>query len=291
MISFPFKIVPSFLNNNNHPITIPKHLHGDLEKEGLAKKHQEVSIICLNRAKVSGYIYSSSAGYGFYYQIGFHPSRNNPVESLKISDQIQVDITKDGLDINVVLKNKSEHVEIKKLYTEKTSIEHVREATIPQGTIVHVEDKELPDGEFDQAINENRLRIGMVETNTEMAIARQRRGQARIRELTLLKYSSKCALCDVNDPSLLVASHIVGWAELPEARGILSNIICLCRFHDVLFEHGYLSLADDLAVLKKNDIESHTVTLLLDNAMQFRRPYEHLPDPRFLQWHRNRSGL
>jgi len=173
----------------------------------------------------------------------------------------------------------------------ETDIERVQKAILPRGPIVHVEEEDFSDAELDQAVRDNRIRIGIVETNTETSITRQRRGQARIRELTLLNYSSRCAFCDVNDTSLLVASHIVGWAELPEVRGILSNIICLCRFHDVLFEHGYLSLADDLAVLKKANITSPTVMLLLDNTVQFRKPCAHPPDPRFLQWHRNRSGL
>jgi len=291
MISFQFNVGKAFVNYKNHPITIPKNFYEDLKKEGLTTEHQEISIICPDGKKAYGHIYSSSAGFGFFYQISFHSISSNPVESLKVGDRIQVDITKDGPAINVVLKNKSEHVEMKEPYIEKTGIERVREATLPLGTIVHVENKELPDEEFDRAISENRLRIGMVETNTEMAIARQRRGQEQIRKLTLLNYSSRCALCDVNDPSILVASHIVGWAEVPETRGILSNIICLCRFHDVLFEHGLFSLADDLTVLKKANMTSRIVMLLLDNTVQFRKPCAHPPDPRFLQWHRNRSGL
>jgi predicted restriction endonuclease len=31
---------------------------------------------------------------------------------------------------------------------------------------------------------------------------------------------------------------------------MLSNVICLCRFHDALFEQGYWSLANDLSVTK-----------------------------------------
>jgi hypothetical protein len=42
-------------------------------------------------------------------------------------------------------------------------------------------------------------------------------------------------ICDVADPSLLVASHVIGWAERVDTRGDVKNIICLCRFHDALF--------------------------------------------------------
>jgi len=170
-------------------------------------------------------------------------------------------------------------------------MEPARKASSPRGPIIHVEEEELIDEKFEEAVRDNRIRIGIVPTNTETSIARQRRGQDQIRKLTLANYDSMCAFCDVSDPSLLVAGHIVGWAELPDARGILSNIICFCKFHDALFEHGYLSLSDDLAVLKKANIISRTVMLLLDNTVKFRKPCAHPPDPRFLQWHRNRFGL
>ncbi len=170
-------------------------------------------------------------------------------------------------------------------------IKPVREASSPRGSIIHVEEEDISDEKFDEAVRNNQVRIGVVPTNTEISIARQRRGQDRIRKLTLENYDSRCAFCDVSDPSLLVAGHIVGWAESPEARGILSNIICFCKFHDSLFEHGYLSLTDNLAVLKKANIISRTVMLLLDNTVKFRKPCAHPPDPRFLQWHRDRFGL
>jgi hypothetical protein len=107
------------------------------------------------------------------------------------------------------------------------------------GVPIDVESQDLTDEVIDLAIQEERLRMGIVPTDSAVTLARQRRGQERLRRLTLLNYDSMCALCDVNDLSLLITSHIVGWAEAPEARGMLSNVICLCQFHDVLFEQGY----------------------------------------------------
>jgi len=159
------------------------------------------------------------------------------------------------------------------------------------GPPIHVETKDLADEEIDQAIKANRLRIGIVGTDSETILARRRIGQQRLRELTLLNYSSTCALCDVNVPSLLVASHIVGWAKNPEARGILSNLICLCRFHDPLFEQGYWSLTDNLSVLRKSGEMGRIVALLLDPSIQFRKPSAHPPDPLFLQQHRLDYGF
>ena len=153
---------------------------------------------------------------------------------------------------------------------------------------VHIETFEGNTKDVDSLIREERLRIGCIDTGDELALSRRRDGQQRLRELTLLNYSSKCAFCDANDPSLLVASHIVGWAEDQETRGFLSNIICLCRFHDVLFEKGYLSLADDLSVLKASGQTSRTIALLLDTTAHFQKPSEHPPNPEFLRRHRQR---
>lgn len=177
------------------------------------------------------------------------------------------------------------------LPTPDAILERARTAVRPSGTPVDVEAQDLTDDAIDHAITTNRLRIGIVETKTATRLARQRSGQQRLRELTLLNYSSTCAVCDVSDPALLVASHIVAWADLPETRGLLSNIICLCRFHDALFEHGYWSLSDDLVVLRKEEQPSRTIARLLTGATSFRRPRNHPPEPLFLRWHRHRTGI
>jgi HNH endonuclease len=147
---------------------------------------------------------------------------------------------------------------------------------------------------FDEAIDvallANRLKIGIVPTNVQQAIVRQRKGQARLRTLTILNYEASCAVCDITEQRLLIASHIVGWAEGPDHRGDLSNVICLCRIHDPLFEAGYWSLDDSLALLKKR-AQSKTITLVLDAMTAFRPPLKHCPAQCFVKHHRGRSGL
>jgi HNH endonuclease len=161
----------------------------------------------------------------------------------------------------------------------------------PAGIFIHVESQDLTDEVIDRTIREDRLRMGIVPTDSAVALARQRKGQERLRRLTLLNYGSTCALCDVNDASLLIASHIVGWAEAPEACGRLSNVLCLCQFHDVLFERGYWSLADDFTLLRTAQLSSRTIASLLDRTLQFRRPHDHPPASDYLRQHRSRWGL
>jgi len=156
---------------------------------------------------------------------------------------------------------------------------------------IYIEREDLSSGEIDEAIKSNRLLFGYVETGDKLAIQRQRRGQDRLRELTLENYGFQCAICEISDLFLLIASHIFRWSDSPASRGNLSNIICLCKLHDALFEQGYWSLKDDLSILINNKTNSQTIELILNNSVQFKKPKEYPPGIYFLQEHRSRCGF
>lgn len=156
---------------------------------------------------------------------------------------------------------------------------------------IDVETEDLTDEALDWAIKANKLKIGTVETKDQVGLARRRRGQDRIRTLITQYYESRCAICDITDLGLLIASHIVAWAEAPEHRGDLTNVICLCRIHDALFERGYWSLDDNLGVLKRRSTQSRLIHLILDHMDSFRSPIAYQPMPQFLQIHRVHAGF
>jgi hypothetical protein len=157
---------------------------------------------------------------------------------------------------------------------------------------VDLEAQDLSDGELEDAFLEDRVMFcGEIETGSTVGEARRRRGQAKLRELVLRNYNSTCALCDVNDRGLLVASHIIGWSERTDTRGRLSNAVCLCRFHDALFENGYWSLSDDLRVLSRSPIKSGTIRSVLPANISFRRPTSYIPAGEYVRHHRARHGL
>lgn len=154
-----------------------------------------------------------------------------------------------------------------------------------------VEIEDLTDEALDLSLRANKLRLGRVETGDQLALTRRRKGQERIRALIKEDYNSRCAVCDVIDTGLLVASHIVAWAASVEHRGDLTNVICLCRIHDALFERGYWSLADDFALIKRSDLQSRCLTQVLEQMEPFRPPCTFPPASRFLRDHRARSGF
>lgn len=158
-------------------------------------------------------------------------------------------------------------------------------------TPMDVESETLPDEALDIAIRQGKLRLGILPASNQMALARRRKGQHRIRVATLDDYGHRCAFCEINKRSLLVASHIARWRDDPEGRGNLTNVICACRFHDTLFEFGYFSLSNEYQILKTTKVVGSTLALLLDHTTKFRPPSIFQPAPEFLYKHRLRTGL
>ena len=151
--------------------------------------------------------------------------------------------------------------------------------------------EDYPDKALDIAIHREGLLIEDVPTSDIQVLSRRRKGQSRLRALTLSNYDSRCALCDVTNMDLLIASHIVRWTDDSIARGRLSNILCLCRMHDALFEFGYISVDDNLRVLKKPAMTSTVIRYLQETSDRVRKPRSHFPGIAYLQLHRTHNGF
>jgi predicted restriction endonuclease len=163
--------------------------------------------------------------------------------------------------------------------------------TLNQVTI-NASNEDLPDDVLDNAISTGQLKLSDVETSSDVAISRIRRGVHALRKRTLFNYRDSCALCDVNDPSLLVASHISRWADRPEARGLLSNTICFCTLHDKLFEVGYFSMNHELKLIWKTPQPIKVIdTWRQQCTVKFKLPQSITPALHFLDEHRRRVNL
>jgi hypothetical protein len=156
---------------------------------------------------------------------------------------------------------------------------------------ISAEAEDLPEGALEFAAQNNKLTIGILPTSDELALARRRRGQEKIRRVTLENYHRQCALCDVRDIAMLIAGHIARWTDDMEGRGDLTNLICMCKFHDALFESGYFSLANNYEILKKPEGMSKTINYLLRQTEVFRAPTAYPPAASYLTKHRIRSGF
>jgi putative restriction endonuclease len=72
--------------------------------------------------------------------------------------------------------------------------------------------------------------------------------QDRFRKTLLRIYGRCCALCDTRATSMLVASHIVPWAQDSRHRLNPQNGLLLCRQHDAAFECGLVRVDTDGSV-------------------------------------------
>ncbi|MBT2663607.1 HNH endonuclease [Bacillus sp. ISL-45] len=116
-----------------------------------------------------------------------------------------------------------------------------------------------------------------------------RQGQYKLRKALLQYYRSKCALCSINDPKLLVTSHIKTWSTASaEERIDTTNAILLCKLHDGLFENGNISLSDDYNVLYSLDYDFEGQRI--STNLSFSMPTEDYPESVYLQEHRLKHG-
>lgn len=80
---------------------------------------------------------------------------------------------------------------------------------------------------------------------TREAVINVRVNQGEFRNRLLQRYN-RCCLCGVDNPELLVASHIKPWAKSePEEKLDVDNGFLMCPNHDRLFDKGWISFDDD----------------------------------------------
>lgn len=134
--------------------------------------------------------------------------------------------------------------------------------------------------------------------NQSRGIATLRSGQDAIRKHTLKNYSNQCAMCDIDDPEILIASHIVPWSEEKATRGWLENVICLCVLHDALFEQGKITVNSDYTIEFSDQFrrrcydKSNIYSVITQNTKtRLRMPQNTVPSKKLLMRHKSRLSL
>jgi hypothetical protein len=123
---------------------------------------------------------------------------------------------------------------------------------------------------------------------------RVRRGQQFFRQTILNSYSVRCCISGINVPRLLVASHIMRWADHPSERLNPRNGLCLSSIHDAAFDDGLITLDDKLCLVLHKRLRSYFPQTLLEQSFV---PFEGKkielptkvaePDRTFLSFHRD----
>ena len=92
------------------------------------------------------------------------------------------------------------------------------------------------------------IQIPVGETDVARVV-RARRVQSFFRAAVLTSYNSRCAISGIALPELLVASHIIPWADSVERRADPRNGLCLNALFDRAFDRGLITLDADLRVV------------------------------------------
>ncbi len=69
------------------------------------------------------------------------------------------------------------------------------------------------------------------------------RQQDKFRKEVLKAYNYKCAICDISEPKILRAAHIVDVSK--GGNDSVQNGICLCVNHEVAYDNGILRISPD----------------------------------------------
>ena len=113
------------------------------------------------------------------------------------------------------------------------------------------------------------------------ATVRVRRGQDFFRATVLTAYGRRCCLTGCDVEGLLVASHIVPWAEQGHEAHRLNprNGLCLAALQDRAFDQGYIGLDDGLRVIVSTQLRRHagnpavkTTLLALESTLKKGHP-------------------
>ncbi|KAF5047082.1 hypothetical protein DSECCO2_464150 [anaerobic digester metagenome] len=135
--------------------------------------------------------------------------------------------------------------------------------------------------EFDARIKN--LSIDETEVRREVE---QRVGQDIYRNHMLSYWEGRCALTNIGESELLLASHAKPWKDCTSAEerlNVFNGFLLEARF-DRLFDRGFITFDDQGALIVSKRLESSSLSVLgLKQGMELRWiREEHLP---FLHWH------
>jgi len=111
-------------------------------------------------------------------------------------------------------------------------------------------------------------------------------------EMILASYRTRCAICSLPKPELLVASYIVPWPLDVSLRMSPQNGICIFVLHDKAFDKGLLSITDDYRLLLANTLKefSNVVSVqrgfIVYEGHPIILPDRFLPDKECIRFHR-----
>jgi putative restriction endonuclease len=126
---------------------------------------------------------------------------------------------------------------------------------------------------------------------TKLRQVKTRVNQNVFRQIVLANYEGRCALTGIDLTELLVASHIIPWADNEQERLNPENGICLSSLYDKAFDKGLITLDSQYRIIISNrirDVEMDKETsawFWKYDKQSIELPDKFLPGKRFIEYH------
>jgi len=162
-------------------------------------------------------------------------------------------------------------------------LDSVAEFTARIDTSIEI-DREFPEG-FEASLSEFR------EGKDVPVMTTRRKHQDFFRKTLLTAYGGKCGMTQIEQPQLLVASHIKPWSKDSRNRLNPRNGILLNALHDRAFDSGLISFEDNLDIIISPQLKIHEMARPFFGERTLVAPEKFGPDPVFLKYHREHCLL
>lgn len=106
-----------------------------------------------------------------------------------------------------------------------------------------------PEIEFDLKDFKGEIKMRFVKTRVNQSVFRQ---------MVLKTYNNRCAISGIDLSELLVAGHIIPWAENEHERLNPENGICLSNLYDRAYEKGLICIDTDFKVLVSKRLKAES---------------------------------
>ncbi|TAE20937.1 MAG: HNH endonuclease [Cytophagales bacterium] len=142
-------------------------------------------------------------------------------------------------------------------------------------------EESYPEIEFDLQDLKGEVKTRLVKTRVNQNVFRQ---------MILKTYQNQCAVSGIDLPELLVAGHIVPWADDEHNRLNPENGICLSNLYDRAYEKGLICIDTDYKLLISKRLKEHTMKEYYHNffgiyeGRRITLPRQYKPHKDFLQY-------
>lgn len=145
--------------------------------------------------------------------------------------------------------------------------------------------------EIEKKYKDDLFDITQYEGATKERVIKTRVNQNLFRRIILSSYNSKCAISEIDIPTLLVASHIKPWAVDEANRLNPSNGICLNNLYDKVFEKGLIGIDCNYTIIFSEQLKSEHKKEYFKKYFKpieekkIALPSRFIPETSFLEYH------